>query len=240
MTGVQTCALPISRNSETVGIVGLVLFNCFRGPVLAVFQEAANVADRGRCTVRHDPPTGVFQALPAVAFPQLCQASAGFVALLRGRPGGQEVLRHLLCQGSNRHGPTAEILGIVCQILLVRQLYQRLALNCLQAVVAGDAAAVVKHLHRNLCHADIYFFANQVVWNRVLVPAVGYQIIVGDLGNGPDGGFKGHGGQRQHSQIVVSIPSGNPVRLTDFISKNVAHTPNRFSEIFAGRGEGRW
>ena len=45
----------------------------------------------------------------------------------------------------------------------------------------------------------IHFFTNQVIRHRVFVPAVGYQIIVGDLGNGPDGGFKGHSRQRQHS-----------------------------------------
>ena len=83
------------------------------------------------------------------------------------------------------------------------QLYQRLALERLQAAVAGDTTAMVEYLHRSLCHTNIHFFANQVVRHRVLVPAVRYQIIVGDLGNGPDSRFKGHSRQRQHVLFLL-------------------------------------
>ena len=86
------------------------------------------------------------------------------------------------------------------------QLYQRLALERLQAAVAGDTTAMVEYLHRSLCHTNIHFFANQVVRHRVLVPAVRYQIIVGDLGNGPDSRFKGHSRQWQHVRFLFLQP----------------------------------
>ena len=65
--------------------------------------------------------------------PQLCQAGTGFVALLRDRPGVQEVSHHLLRYGSHRHGPMAEILGIVCLMLpkgdTVKQIAEKLHIS---------------------------------------------------------------------------------------------------------------
>lgn len=83
----------------------------------------------------------------------------------------------------------------------ILQLYQRFALDRLQAAVACDAAAVVKHLHRVLCNIDVYFLTNQVVRHRASVPAVEYQVIVGNLGYGPHSCFKSHGRQWQHVRL---------------------------------------
>ena len=113
-------------------------------------------------TVRQNPPTGVSQALSAVAFPQLRQAWHRLCSLAPGLARRSEVLYYFLRHGPHRHGPAAEIRSIVRQILLVRQrhmlqIYQWITLDRLQAAVAGNTAAVAKHLHRGLCDTDIYF-----------------------------------------------------------------------------------
>ena len=69
-------------------------------------------------------------------------------------------------------------------------LHQRITLPGLQPAVAGYAAAVVEHLYRRFGHADVHALANQVAGNGILVPAVRSKIVVGDLGNRPDGRFK--------------------------------------------------
>ncbi len=69
-------------------------------------------------------------------------------------------------------------------------------------VVAQYTAAVVKHFHRCFGHADIHALANQVVGNRILVPAIRNKIVVGDLGNRPDGRFKRTDRQRQHIGLL--------------------------------------
>lgn len=63
-------------------------------------------------------------------------------------------------------------------------------------------AAVVKHFHRCFGHADIHALANQVIGNRILVPAIRNKIVVGDLGNRPDGRFKRTDRQRQHIGLL--------------------------------------
>ena len=50
--------------------------------------------------------------------------------------------------------------------------------RCLQPAVAGYTAAVVEHLYRCFGHADIHALANQVVGNRILVPAVRNKVVV--------------------------------------------------------------
>ena len=44
--------------------------------------------------------------------------------------------------------------------------------------MAGYTAAVVEHLYRCFGHADIHALANQVVGNRILVPAVRNKVVV--------------------------------------------------------------
>ena len=81
-------------------------------------------------------------------------------------------------------------------------LHHRIALPSLQPAVAGYTAAVVKHFHRCFGHADIHALANQVVGNRILVPAIRNKIVVGDLGNRPDGRFKRTDWQWQHVGLL--------------------------------------
>ena len=45
---------------------------------------------------------------------------------------------------------------------------------------------------------SVKMFSNQVIGNRILVPAIRNKIVVGDLGNRPDGRFKRTDRQRQH------------------------------------------
>ena len=53
------------------------------------------------------------------------------------------------------------------------------------------------YLYRCFSHADVHALANQVIGNRILVPAIRNKIVVGDLGNRPDGRFKRTDRQRQ-------------------------------------------
>ena len=45
------------------------------------------------------------------------------------------------------------------------------------------------------------FFANQIVWNGIFVPAVTHEIVVRYLSSRPYSGFKRYGGQRQHIRL---------------------------------------
>ena len=69
-------------------------------------------------------------------------------------------------------------------------LHQRIKLPGLQPAVVGYATAVVEHLYRRFGHADVHAFANQIVGDGILVPAIRNKIIVCDPGNRPDSRFK--------------------------------------------------
>lgn len=77
-------------------------------------------------------------------------------------------------------------------------LHQRIALPGLQSAVAGHTTSVVKHLHRGSGNADVHALADQVTGYRILVPAVRDKIVARNLGDRPDGRFKGASRQRQH------------------------------------------
>ena len=81
------------------------------------------------------------------------------------------------------------------------QLHQRFTLLCLQTAVARNATAMEIHLNNSFCYANVHFFANQIVWNGIFVPAVTHEIVVRHLSSRPYSGFKRCGGQRQHIRL---------------------------------------
>ena len=177
------------------------------GLVQVIFQNAGNGAQRGRGAVRQSFAAGCLQPLFAVPLFQFGQTSAGLVALLGGLTGLQEVFGYLLGHRTDRHRPAAELVSVVGEIFLVLRrhmlaLRQRITLPGLQPAVAGYTAAVVEYLYRCFSHADVHALANQVIGNRILVPAIRNKIVVGDLGNRPDGRFKRTDRQRQHIGLL--------------------------------------
>ena len=57
------------------------------------------------------------------------------------------------------------------------------------------------HLNDSFCYANVHFFANQIVWNGIFVPAVTHEIVIRHLSSRPDSGFKRCSRQRQHIRL---------------------------------------
>ena len=147
---------------------------------LLILQKTADIANRGCSCKRKNPSAGVFKTFPAVTVTELFQARTGLVSLLRSFTRVEKMIHCLFCHRPNGHCPCFEIFCIVRQIPLMLlwhmlQLHQRFTLLCLQTAVARNAAAMKIHLNDSFCYANVYFFANQIVWNGIFVPAVTHE-----------------------------------------------------------------
>ena len=176
---------------------------------LSQWQAATAVGGGFQCNINGSPVTidfGLGNATAAGGAATAAEVGTD-ATLLGGLTGLQEVFGYLLGHRTDRHRPAAELVSVVGEIFLVLRrhmlaLHQRITLPGLQPAVAGYTAAVVEHLYCCLGYPDVHALANQVVGNGILVPAIRNKIVVGDLGNRPDGRFKRTDRQRQHVGLL--------------------------------------
>ena len=98
------------------------------------------------------------------------------------------------------------------------RLYQRIALQCLQAEVTGHPVAMVVNLHSIFGNPDIGFFPDQTVRHGIFVPSVGNQVVIWNLCHSSDCSLKWRRRQRQHIsfffiQIRVAASAGALLKL---------------------------
>ena len=94
------------------------------------------------------------------------------------------------------------------------QLHQWIVLHRLQTAVTRHTAAVVVDLDNILRYANINFFSNQIVRNRVFVPTIRDAVIVGNLSHRPDGRLKRNCWQRQHIRLFFFKIGTTPTACT--------------------------